>query len=209
MRVSMRWPRRSRCASCPAPSSTRAAARSASAIRASSRSSKYPPHAITRGFVLTTLLPQPAALAQLAESGVGSEADPAQLRQIVERDRPHSEGRRSAGHDPPGRRCRRDSGPARSRLRAVAPFAAAGQARAARRRHRRRRFPLQQLPRQRRQPRIRPARIRLAARRRRSDQRAGQVRARSRAGADAGRARRAELRVPDRAAARCSRRPAR
>ena len=27
---------------------------------------KYPPHAITRGFALTTLLPQPAALAQLA-----------------------------------------------------------------------------------------------------------------------------------------------
>jgi ABC-type uncharacterized transport system involved in gliding motility auxiliary subunit len=28
---------------------------------------KYPPHAITKGFLLTTLLPQPAALAQLAE----------------------------------------------------------------------------------------------------------------------------------------------
>jgi ABC-type uncharacterized transport system involved in gliding motility auxiliary subunit len=28
---------------------------------------KYPPHAITRGFLLTTLLPQPAALAQLAD----------------------------------------------------------------------------------------------------------------------------------------------
>ncbi len=28
---------------------------------------KYPPHAITKGFVLTTLLPQPAALAQLAD----------------------------------------------------------------------------------------------------------------------------------------------
>jgi ABC-type uncharacterized transport system involved in gliding motility auxiliary subunit len=28
---------------------------------------KYPPHAITHGFVLTTLLPQPAAIAQLAE----------------------------------------------------------------------------------------------------------------------------------------------
>jgi ABC-type uncharacterized transport system involved in gliding motility auxiliary subunit len=29
--------------------------------------STYPPHAITRGFLLTTLLPQPAALAQLAD----------------------------------------------------------------------------------------------------------------------------------------------
>ena len=28
---------------------------------------KYPPHAITKGFLLTTLLPQPAALAQLAD----------------------------------------------------------------------------------------------------------------------------------------------